>query len=433
MAKIDSAYDYYVSVYGHQTTSRYDSHKKSDLRKIYNYIIKTNKESPLYKISNMDTAKRYAIDIKENAKSIQNVVASLSDNYGDFNDSFQKKVAYSSNEDAVSVTYVGDGTEGNSADNFNIRINRLASPQNNTGNFLKDNALSFIPGAYSFDLSTNASAYEFQYNVNVGETNLDVLTKLSNLMNNSNLGITAEVISDGNGASALSLTSKETGLSAEETELFSIHPGTSNVSVAAMDLLGIHHITTPAQNSDFELNGIAHSSLSNTFTINKAFSLTLKQTHTGNESTEIGFKANTDAVADNIQVLADAFNNIIKTAETYSGSGSGQGRRLLQDMSAVSKGSRTDLEHIGLMVAGNGSITINRKLLADAISPERAHGTYDILTRFKDQIGSKAESASINPMRYVDKVVVAYKNPGKNFAAPYISSIYSGMMLDSYI
>lgn len=46
MAKIDSAYAYYASTYANKEVSRYDSHKKSDLRKIYNRIIKTNKESP---------------------------------------------------------------------------------------------------------------------------------------------------------------------------------------------------------------------------------------------------------------------------------------------------------------------------------------------------------------------------------------------------
>lgn len=71
--------------------SRYDSHKKSDLRKVYNQILKSNKDSPLYKIPNIEDAKRHAIDIKESAKSIQNVVASLADRYGAFEDSFQKK------------------------------------------------------------------------------------------------------------------------------------------------------------------------------------------------------------------------------------------------------------------------------------------------------------------------------------------------------
>lgn len=88
MARIDNAYNYYMSTYANKEVSRYDSHKKSDLRKVYNQIVKKNKESPLYKISDPEEAKRYAIDIKESAKSIQNVVASLSDRYGYFNDSF---------------------------------------------------------------------------------------------------------------------------------------------------------------------------------------------------------------------------------------------------------------------------------------------------------------------------------------------------------
>ena len=65
MAAIDSAYQYYLSTYGNSTVSRYDTHKKSQLRDTYNKIVKTNKESPLYKIKNLGEAKKYAIDIKE--------------------------------------------------------------------------------------------------------------------------------------------------------------------------------------------------------------------------------------------------------------------------------------------------------------------------------------------------------------------------------
>lgn len=433
MSKIDSAYDYYVSMYGNQSSSRYDSHKKSDLRKVYNYIVKTNKESPLYKISNLGDAKRYAIDIKENARSIQNVVASLSDSYGDFSNSFQKKVAVSSDEDTVSVEYIGDGREKNEAESFDIRINKLAMPQVNTGNYLKDNGLSFIPGSYSFDLNTNIAAYEFQYNVNSGENNHDVLTKLANLINGSNLGIIAEIAEDGAGSSALSLTSHQTGLNSEESFLFSITPATDNGSLAAMDLLGINKITREAENSDFLLNGTPQSSMSNTFTINNAFELTLKQTNADGDPATISFKANTDAIADNIQTLVDAFNNILLTAEKYSENCSGQGQRLMSDMNAISKSHKEVLGEIGLVVADNGSISIDRSRLTDAVTPERAQDTFHILTEFKDTVGAKADNISIDPMHYVDKVIVAYKNPGKNFAAPYISSIYSGMLLDSFI
>lgn len=435
MAKIDSAYDYYLSVYGEQLTSRYDSHKKSDLRKIYNSIVKTNKDSPLYKISDMAEAKRMAIDIKENARAIQNVVASLSDSYGEFGDSFQKKVAVSSDEDTVSVSYVGDGTENNTTSSFEIEVTKLATPQVNTGNYLKDNALSFVPGTYSFDLTTNSLAYEFQFSVNAGETNHDVMTKLSNLINGSNLGISSQLIGDGAGSSALSLTSRQTGLAEDETFLFSISPGADPGSMNAMNLLGINNVAEASSNSEFYLNGTPQQSLSNTFTINNAFELTLKQTTPESQPTTISFKANTDAIADNIQTLVDAYNGILEIAGHYSDdSESGaQGRRLAGDMSSVSLSRKTSLEEIGLMVAEDGTLSIDKEILADAVTDERAEDTFRRLAEFKDAVGAKASSAAIDPMRYVNKVVVEYKNPGKNFSAPYISSIYSGMMLDSYI
>ena len=79
MARIDAAYNYLLSTYGKTTGSRYDSHRKSELRSVYNNIIKTNKDSPLYKITQTGDVTEFAIDIKENARRIQNVIASLSD------------------------------------------------------------------------------------------------------------------------------------------------------------------------------------------------------------------------------------------------------------------------------------------------------------------------------------------------------------------
>ena len=73
-----------------------------------------------------------------------------------------------------------------------------------------------------------------------------------------------------------------------------------------------------------------------------------------------------------------------------------------------------------------------KRTFAGALRPDRADDTFNTLTALKDAIGDKANSVTVNPMNYVQKVVVAYKNPGHNFNTPYISSIYSGMMLDSY-
>ena len=114
MAVIDSAYQYYLSTYAGSGMSRYDTHKKSQLRAVYNNIVKVNKDSPLYKINFTRDTGRFAIDIKEQARSIENFIAALSNNAPDDNaeHAFSRKIAQSSDEDAVSVQYIGSPKEG---------------------------------------------------------------------------------------------------------------------------------------------------------------------------------------------------------------------------------------------------------------------------------------------------------------------------------
>lgn len=440
MAKIDSVYEYYLTTYGasRSEVSRYDSHKKSELRKVYNSIVQSNKESPLYKLTDPEGAKRYAIDIKEQAKTIQNVVASLSDTNG-LESAFQKKVAISSNEDVVTAQYIGDGSEEITAEQFNIEVKELAAPQVNVGNYLSSDIQTISPGTYTFDLATSKATYEFQYNVNPEDSNKDVQGKLARLVNKANLGIKAEILEDGAGKSALMLTSKQTGLAEGEDFLFKITPSSYTESSRAMDILGIDNTTVEAHNSTFYLNGAERNSFSNTFSINKTFELTLQGPSPEGEIAQVGFKANVDAVADNINTLVQAYNNILDIAANYRDQNSDvksptlEHSRLYRDMSSIGFSNATELNGIGLTVEDDGKIQIDLDTLEEAIQPGRMEGTLAILDKLRDSIGSKAEKAAINPMNYVNKVVVAYKNPGKNFATPYVSSIYSGMILDSAI
>ena len=435
MARID-AYAYYLSTYGQNRPTRYDSHKKSDLRKIYNAIVKTNREAPLYKLSGEDEVAKYAIDIKENAKAIQTTVASLSDSYGDFSDSFRKKVAISSDEESVGVKYIGDGTETTELENFNIEVTQLSSPQVNTGNFLRNEGLSIIPGKYSFDLNVNLAAYEFQFNVNPGESNLDVLRKLAGLVNRSSLGINATIkhgsTEAGEPASALNLTSRQMGRSSNEP-LFTIKPGPTAESIQFLNQLGIERISQEAANSRFLINGEELESLSNSFTINNTFELSLNHISPKGQPAEISFKTDVDSVADNVMSLVNAFNDILDIAQSSSSEATGDTNKLFNEMSSISRSRRESLGEIGLEVADNGMVSLNKETLEAAIQPERATQTFSRLSAFKNAIGAKADAIAINPMNYVNKVVVNYKNPGRTFTAPYFSSVYSGMMLDRYV
>lgn len=431
MAKIDSAYHYYLSTYGSSSMSRYDTHKKSQLRDIYNRIIKLNKESPLYKISDTEDAKKVAINIKESARSIQNIVASLSSDSEDGIESiFQKKVATTTDESIVSAEYTGSTAAEENATSFLIEVKQLASPQVNTGNFLDRHKSDLSPGTYSFDLNTTSTAYEFQFNVGKGDNNYEILDKLSNLISNADIGLHSDVITNSAGKVALRIESNQTGLPEGATSIFQIMPQADNTSIQTMGTLGIDRITVEPHNSQFILNGNECSSLANTFTVDEVFRVTLNDVCKANQAIEVGFKPNAEAVADNIEKLTDAYNHILSVGEEQATEQNNT--KFLKEMMSVSFSQKSSLDSIGLEVDSLGNIHVNRETLADTVTSNRASECFDILNRFKENLSSKASNASLDPMNYVNKVIVVYKNPGKNFAAPYITSIYSGMMIDRY-
>ena len=87
---------------------------------------------------------------------------------------------------------------------------------------------------------------------------------------------------------------------------------------------------------------------------------------------------------------------------------------------------------MGLLVDDKGEISIDKALLTESVSEENAEEHLSVLNEFKNLLNTKANNASLDPMKYVDKIIVTYKNPGKNLVTPYITSIYSGMMMDRY-
>ena len=429
MAAVDSAYQYYLSTYGNSNVSRYDTHKKSQLRDTYNKIVKTNKESPLYKIKNLRESQRYAIDIKESVRDIQNVAASLSDNGQGIEKAFSKKIAQSSDEDVVTAEYIGKD-ENPDATSFNIEVKKLATCQTNTGNYLQPERLDLQTGSYSFDLNTNTNSYEFQFSVDKNDTNLSIQRKLMQLINHSQIGITASLDRNEKGESALSISSRQTGIADDEEYLFQILPEANPSSMHAMKVLGINHVSQKAGNSSFILNGTEHSSCSNSFTVNNQFNLTLKNASKDGFPATISFKTDADAVADNVSRLVNAYNEVIKIGHLYSGTQTSS--RLIFDMSNVAKDYRNELEAMGVQLDADNYLHVDRSLLTDDATPKDAQESFSVLNEFKDSLNARASQAAINPMNYVNKIIVAYKNPGHNFATPYITSIYSGMMLDRY-
>jgi flagellar hook-associated protein 2 len=421
MSAIDAIYNYYLTTYGKASqSSRYDSHKRSELRDTYNRIVKTNKESPLYKINLNNDLEKFVIDLKEEARNAKNVISSMALGDRGMEAVYDRKIAYSSDEDAVGVEYIGqDDTNG--TDHFTINVDRLAGPQVTIGNYLRMNDSDFKPGSLSFDLSRPNNSYEFQLDIEDGDTDYDVQNKIVRLMNRSNVGLAASIDVNSKGESAIRIESRQTGLSDNEKYLFKID---SNSSADDIRRLGIDEITIPAENASFTLNGKAHKALSNEFTVNNEFDLTLRAA--GGKDVTVGFKANADAVGDSVSKMINAFNSLINVGKSYeSVNGS---KRLLNEVVHAAGSMRSDLSKVGIK-EDNGLLSLDRNKLSDALSGDGREETFRILNEFKNQLSKEADRASIDPMRYVNKLIVEYKNPGRTFNAPYASSIYAGMII----
>ncbi|MCR4955610.1 MAG: flagellar capping protein [Lachnospiraceae bacterium] len=434
MAAIDTIYNYYLSTYGNNTVNRYDTHKKSELRSIYNNMIKVNKETPIYKILGMENgdASKFAIDIKESSLNLSKVAASLSEDDDKSSGAFKKKVATSSNPDAVDVNYIGDDSlEDSTKDPFTLEVSQLAESQINIGNYLDSDAHDIREGQYSFDFENTSNAYEFQFSVSGNESNRDIQEKLARLINTANVGASATVDVDEENRSSLIIESKETGLADTEEFLFKVTPSMDAASKEAMDVLGIDFVARDAHNSSFLLNGTEHSSLSNTFTINKEFEITLKGVSEEDKPATIGFENDVDAIANNVNKLLTSFNQSIEKAQQYSGTNQSS-TKLLHDLRSVSEAFKPELENLGLNVQENGTIEMDRDIFNSAVIGDTDGQVYKDLNTFKNAIAARASQIAINPMNYVNKLVVAYKNPGREFNTPYANSMYAGMMLDRY-
>ena len=101
-------------------------------------------------------------------------------------------------------------------------------------------------------------------------------------------------------------------------------------------------------------------------------------------------------------------------------------------MSGITPLYKYNLSRIGLIVHKDGSIDVDRSTLSTAIHSGDADDKFQVVKNFTQQIFRKTNQISLNPMRYVDKTVVAYKNPGHNFPTPYVSSNYIGMLFNYY-
>lgn len=427
---ITNTYNYYLTTYYNRELTKYDTHKKSELKNIYKSIVQLSKRSPLFEVKATEDLQKYVIDLKENSRILHNVAASLSsDEVG--KSGFTKKTAASSNPDVLTARFVGDDDVPSDA-SYKIEVQNLAEPQVNTGYALDPDILSASTGSYSFDLNIGDYTYEFQFQVKDDDTNASVQQKVNHLINRSSIGVRSSIITDKNGNTALQLTSDSTGVPENRNIIFSVSSSGSDND--AIQYLGLNRITNSPADASFRINGSEKTASSNTFTVNKTFEVTLQGVTPENESTEISFKPDVDSILENVSNLINSYNSVIDFAGKPT-LFAAESNRLFRDLSSIAKNHQNTLDSAGLTVQPDGKIQLDESLLVQSISEGSFEDTLDELDNFKKELMAKANKISLNPMDYVKKKMISYPNPisSKVFPNPYVTSIYSGMMFDGYL
>lgn len=429
-AVLNNVYNYYMTTYAPKSSSRYDSHKKSELKSVYDSIVKLNKESPLYKLDTSKESKSFAVGIKEDARELRNVIAALGGL--DEEQILNKKASYSSNEDVVSVAYIGEQPNQSEVPSYDIEVHSLASGQVNIGNFLPNTKTQLPPDTYSFDISINDLNYEFQYNIREGETNKDIHKRLAKLISNADIGLKADVVDDGKGNTALRIRSIAEGLKDNQTSLFIISDDHTSKTSGSVAYFGLDYLARPACNAEFSVNGEKCTSVSNNVTISKLYQVTLKGVSSAaGEPTTIGLKTDVESLTENIDDLVKGYNSFINNTSEYRDNFFGS-RRLLGEMRSIANHYRSEFEILGLNLEEDGTISVDKNELKHAAFSKYAKEDFSAIRDFANSLVRKTDQISLNPMNYVNKTIVAYKNPGKNYPTPYITSAYSGMLFNSY-
>ena len=430
LAILNNIHNFYMTTYADKTNSPYDTHKKSELRSVYNSIVRINKDAPLYILDDSQESRQYAVGLKENARALKNTIASVGGLTEE--DILNKKAAATTDESVVTASFIGELDEDASAPEFDIAVDSLAKPQVNLGRFLPDNELVDLPAdTYSFDVNINDLRYEFQFNIKSTDTNREVQERLSRLINNSNIGLNAEVVSDEDTQrSYLRLESVSTGTRNGSGQLFEVSDGDTSRSTGAVSYFGIDYTSRFSSDAHFTINGEERVASSNNFTVGKMYELNLLAPSEGRD-VHVGLMTDVESMTENINTLIGGYNDFVRAAAEYSDLHPMSGR-LVGEMSALTRTYAEGLTGAGININLDGTLELDEDAFKQSVIDGTSQDAASSIKGFAQSLLRKSNQVSLNPMSYVDKTIVAYKNPGKSFSSPYTSSAYSGMLFNSY-
>jgi flagellar hook-associated protein 2 len=296
------------------------------------------------------------LTIQTDLNNLQTAETALRDPFGEFD----SQIATSSASTVVTGT--ADGTAATAV--HTVVVNALATTSSYYTGALASGTTTFGNGSFTLQVGTNAAA-----TVTVDGTN-DTLTGIAAAINQQNLGVTANVVTDASGA-RLSLVSTTTGA-----------PGDITISANTTGLAFTKAVT--GTNSSLTVDGLPVSSTGNSISsVIAGVTLNLVSPSIGTPVT-VSVGPDTTKATDAIDQFVSAYNTAIKDISAQFAvlpDGSGGGplesdgslREVQASLLAAISNSTTgnngivNLESLGVSLGDDGTLTVDSSKLATVL------------------------------------------------------------------
>lgn len=422
-----SVYNYLASTQLKRIQNTTTTHKRSELKQIYNAIVKLNQKSPLYLFHPTEENQALAIGLKEASMELSEYIQNLDSSQAD-SCFHTKKIISAAPQKAFAELLAKDDVPF--PDGFSIHIQKLALPQKNVGFEVSAKQISLPAGAYNFSAKIEDDTYSFQFNIQSQSDNETILTKLSDFINQSRIGLHSDLIHNGKDRVQLILTSVVTG-SGDAQPLFKLKDLSSpEEKNGIVRYFGLNQIEQNASNALFSIDGEEKESSSNQFIIDKKLKIYLLDTT--EDSFTIDYEPDEESILSMLGSFCEKFNKLPKLANQFS-SQKAASRKILSNLESIMYSSKNSLEASGILFEEDGSIRLDRSLAEESIKSGEMAFLFSNENGFLPHLKNLASYVTLNPMDYVNKTLVTYPNYGRPTTGyAYISSIYSGMLFNYY-
>ncbi|MDE7298448.1 MAG: hypothetical protein K2N94_06405, partial [Lachnospiraceae bacterium] len=277
----------------------------------------------------------------------------------------------------------------------------------------------------------DSESYEFSYKISSLSTNREVMTKLADFINKSSVAIHAAVEDSADREfSRIVLTSDETGTPKGEELIFNITDSKQDAAPGLVDWFGLDRVAQPPSNADFSVNGRDFSNMRNDFVLNRSLTIHLKQISYGD--IVLSPEASGNQVEKALGDFLNSYNTMIGLTKNGP-AGNRRSARLQSDLTHIFASGLEELNLAGIHRQEDFTLVADNESLRSPETLNRLRALFEEPDGLLAQLSRKMQDIALNPMEYVDKIIIAYPNLSRaGFSNPYSTSIYTGMMFNSY-